>query len=192
MMSLLALAFAWQSETNELDISGLAGNSGSEDFRKAHYLYSKIAEELIKQTRGDTEARELLEEVLSAAAKAPDTEVKARALPGVAYLYTKVEANRSIAVLGDAVKCINHIDSPDFSTDYGQRKIEGRAFGSYATLQTPGFNPENGFREVGKIDFEGALNLAANFVDKPLRDDYDGAGRMVFAELAAAEKTREG
>jgi hypothetical protein len=133
------------------------------------YLYSRIAEELIKRTRNDSEARELLEEVLGAAAKAPDTEVKARALLGVAYLYTKIEANRSIAVLGEAVKVINHIDSPDFSSDQVGRKIEGKAFGSYADLQTPGFNPENGFREVGKVDFEGAQNLAANFVDKSLR-----------------------
>lgn len=133
------------------------------------YLYSRIAEELIKRTRNDSEARELLEEVLDAAAKAPDTEVKARALLGVAYLYTKVEANRAIAVLGDAVKVINHIEAPDFSSDQAGRKIEGKAFGSYADLQTPGFNPENGFREVGKVDFDGAQNLAANFVDKPLR-----------------------
>jgi hypothetical protein len=133
------------------------------------YLYSRIAEELIKRTRNDSEARELLEEVLNAAAKAPDTEVKARALLGVAFLYTKIEANRSIAVLGDAVKVINHIDSPDFSSDQVGRKIEGKAFGSYADLHTPGFNPENGFREVGKVDFEGAQNLAANFVDKSLR-----------------------
>ena len=133
------------------------------------YLYSRIAEELIKRTKNDSEARELLEEVLTAAAKAPDTEVKARALLGVAYLYTKIEANRSIAVLGDAVNVINHIDSPDFSSDQVGRRIEGKAFGSYAHLQTPGFNPENGFREVGKVDFEGAQNLAANFVDKPLR-----------------------
>ena len=133
------------------------------------YLYLKTAEELIKRTRNDSEARELLEEVLTAAAKAPDTEVKARALLGVAYLYTKIEANRSIAVLGDAVNVINHILSPDFSSDHVGRRIEGKAFGSYADLNTPGFNPENGFREVGKVDFEGAQNLAANFVDKPLR-----------------------
>lgn len=140
-----------------------------EELDQRAYLYLKIAEELIKQTKVDTQARELLEEVLNAAAKAPDTEVKARALLGVAYLYTKVEANRSIGVLTDAVKCINHIDSPDFSTDQTGRKIEGKGFGSYATLQTPGFNPENGFREIGKVDFDGALNLAANFSDKPLR-----------------------
>jgi hypothetical protein len=139
------------------------------DLDQRAYLYSKIAEEMIKRTRNDSEARELLEEVLNAAAKAPDTEVKARALLGVAYLYTKVEANRSIAVLGDAVRVINHIDSPDFSSDQVGRRIEGKAFGSYADLKTPGFNPENGFREVGKVDFEGAQNLAANFIDKSLR-----------------------
>jgi len=133
------------------------------------YLYLRIADELIKQTKVDTEARGLLEEVLSAAAKAPDTEVKARALLGVAYLYTKVEATRSISVLNDAVKCINRIDAPDFSTDYVHRKIEGREFGSYATMQTPGFKPENSFKEIAKYDFDGALNLAAGFTNRPLR-----------------------
>jgi hypothetical protein len=145
----------------------LAGKVAELDQRA--YLYSKIAEELIKQTRSDTEARELLEEVLDAAEKAPDTEVKARTLFGVAYLYIRVEPNRSIAVLGEAVNSINHIAAPDFSRDYVQRKLEGQSFASYATMQTPGFNPENGFREIGKFDYEGALNLAANIADKPLR-----------------------
>ena len=36
-------------------------------------------------------------------------------------------------------------------------------------MKTPGFNPENGFREVGKYDFDGALYLAGNFANKRLR-----------------------
>lgn len=133
------------------------------------YLFSKIAEGTIKQTKIDNKARELLEAVLDAAAKAPDTEVKARTLFAVAYLYSKINANRSIAVLGEAVKCINKIESPDFSSDYIERKVKGQAFTSYAILRTPGFNPENSFREMGKIDFDGALALIANFSDKFLR-----------------------
>ena len=133
------------------------------------YLFTKIAEALIKQTKIDNKARELLEAVLDAAAKAPETEVKARTLLGVAYLYSKIDANRSIAILGDAVKCINKIESPDFSSDYMERKIKGQAFTSYALLQTPGFNPENSFRELGKIDFEGTRTLAASFANKYLR-----------------------
>lgn len=133
------------------------------------YLFSKIAEETIKQTKIDTKARELLEDVLAAAAKAPDTEVKARTLFGVAYLYSKIDPNRSIAILGDAVKCINKIESPDFSSDYIERKVKGQAFTSYAVLRTPGFNPENSFREIGRIDFDGARTLATGFAHKYLR-----------------------
>ncbi len=133
------------------------------------YLYSRIAEDSVKNTTNDQEARDLLEEVVTSGVKAPDTEVKARALLGAVYLYAKIEPNRAIAILGDVVKCINHIESPDFSHDYVRRKIEGRSFGSYASFTTPGFNPENGFREIAKYDFDGVLNLSANFEDKPLR-----------------------
>ena len=139
------------------------------EFDQRAYLYLKIAEESIKSTKSDADARELLEEVLAAAAKAPDTEVKARALLGVAYLYTRVDANRTIAVLSEAVKSINHIESPDFSNEDPGRKIQGRGFGAWAMMSTPGFSPENGFREIAKHDFDGALYLAGNFKDKALR-----------------------
>ncbi len=133
------------------------------------YLYLKIAEESLKHAADDTQARELLEDVVVAAAKAPDTIVKARALFGIAYLYTKVEPSRSISVLSDAVKSINHIDSPDFSSDDVGRRIEGKHFGAYAMMRTPGFNPENGFREIARYDFDGTMYLAGTFANKPLR-----------------------
>ena len=115
------------------------------------YLYSRIAEELIKRTRNDSEARELLEEVLDAAAKAPDTEVKARTLLGVAYLYTKIEANRSIAVLGDAVKVINHIESPDFSSDQVGRRIEGRHSVAMRPCRRRASIPKTAFAKLARL-----------------------------------------
>jgi hypothetical protein len=133
------------------------------------YLYSQIATESIKQTKNDVEAREMLEEVVVAVAKAPDTEVKVRALLGVAYLYAKVDPNRAVSVLGEAVKSINKIESPDFSRDYVSKRIEGKAFGYYTILRTPGFNPENAFKEMGKLDFDGTLYQAGNFTHKFLR-----------------------
>lgn len=42
-------------------------------------------------------------------------------------------------------------------------------FGTYASFQTPGFNPENAFRELGKADFDGTLYQASNFTNKYLR-----------------------
>ncbi len=133
------------------------------------WLYSRIAEESIKQNADQTQAREVLDEVVDAAAKAPNTPVTARALLGVAYLYTKIDMSRAVAVMAEAVKCINRIEQPDFSRQFVTRKIEGKTFGTYASFVTPGFSPENAFREIGKIDFDGMLNLASNFSDRSLR-----------------------
>ncbi len=169
----------------KLDVAKKLASKVAELDQRA-YLYLKIAEESIKSTKNDADARELLEEVVTAAAKAPDTEVKGRALLGVAYLYTRVDANRTIAVLSDAVKSINHIESPDFSNEDAGRRIEGRGFGAYATMNTPGFSPENGFREIAKYDFDGALYLAGNFRDKALR----AMTTLALVDLCL-QKTRE-
>jgi hypothetical protein len=140
-----------------------------EELDERVYLYSRIAADSIKQTKNQVEVREMLEDVLSSAGKAPDTEIKARALFGIAYLYSQIDPNRAVSVLGEAVKCINKIESPDFSRDYVIKRIEGRLFGVYSTLQTTGFNPENAFREMSKLDFDGTLYQSANFTNKSLR-----------------------
>jgi hypothetical protein len=133
------------------------------------FLFAQIATESIKQNKGDAQAREMLVDVLAAVEKAPDTEVKARALLAMAFFYNSFDPNRAVALLSDAVKCINHLENPDFSREYVTMRIEGKAFGSYQTLQTPGFSPEKGFREIGKNDFDGAMYIASNLADKPIR-----------------------
>ena len=133
------------------------------------FLYFRIAEESLKQNVDQTQAREMLEEVVDSAAKAPATMVTARTQLGVAYLYTRIDLNRAIAVLGEAVKNINRIEQPDFSRQFVIRRIEGKTFGTYASFVTPGFNAENTFRELGKADFDGTLYQAGNFTNKPLR-----------------------
>ena len=145
----------------------LAANVDELDQRA--YLYSRIAADSIKQAKNEVEVREMLEEVVSSASKAPDTEIKARALLGIAYLYSRIDPNRAVSVLGDAVKTINKIKAPDFSRDWVIKRIEGKSFGYYTTLQTTGLNPENAFREVGKLDFDGTLYQAANLTNKSLR-----------------------
>jgi hypothetical protein len=77
--------------------------------------------------------------------------------------------SRAIAVMAEAVRRINQIEQPDFSRQFVVRKIEGKSFGTYASFVTPGFTPESAFREIGKVDFDGMLNQAANFSDKALR-----------------------
>lgn len=133
------------------------------------YLYSEIAEESLKTIENQMQARELLEEVMSAAAKAPNTIVTARTLLAAAFLYTKVDMNRAVSVIGDAIKSINRLVAPDFSSNIVMRKIEGKDFGAYATFQTPGFDPENALRELARIDFDTALYQVSSFNDKYLR-----------------------
>jgi hypothetical protein len=133
------------------------------------FLYSRIAEESLKEKADATQAHEVLEEVLEATAKAPNTMVKVRALLGVAYLYTKFDMDRAVAVVAQAVQSINRIEKPDFRQRAVFRKIEGKTFASYAAFATPGFTPENAFREIGKVDFDSTLNQASNFSDKSLR-----------------------
>jgi hypothetical protein len=133
------------------------------------YLYSQIAAESLKQTKNDAQAREMLEDVLDAVAKAANTEIKARAQVAVAYLYSSFDQSRVISILGEAVKTINRVESIDLSSDSVNKRIEGRAFARYWRLQSPGFSPEVAFREIGKVDFDGTLYLASNLTDKSLR-----------------------
>jgi len=133
------------------------------------FLFTRIAEESLKVAEDQTEAREMLNEVANTISKAPKTIVSARALLALAHLYAKVDMNRGVEELGNAVRTINTLESPDFSRQFVMMKIEGKTFGSYAAYSTPGFNPENAFREMGKLDFDGSLVQATNFSDKSLR-----------------------
>lgn len=133
------------------------------------YLYTRITEESLKATEDQTEVREMLNEVASAISKAPKTIVSARALLALARLYSKVDMNRGVEELANAVRTINALESPDFSRQFVMIKIEGKTFGSFASFATPGFNPENAFKEMGKLDFDGSLAQATNFTDKSLR-----------------------
>ena len=133
------------------------------------YLYAQIAGESLKQKKSDADVREMLEDILDTVAKSADSEVKVRAMLVVVHLYSTIDANRAVSLLGDVVKIINHIESIDLSGDRIRLKIEGKAFGTYSGLQTPGFSPEVVFREMGKLDFDGTLYLASNLNDKSIR-----------------------
>ncbi len=133
------------------------------------YLYAKIADESLKQKKDDADVREMLQDVVDTVAKSADSEVKARALLVAVHLYMSIDANRAVSLLGDVVKTINNIPSIDLSGDRINIKVEGKTFGTYRGLQTPGFSPEVVFREMGKLDFDGTLYLASNLSDKSIR-----------------------
>jgi len=140
-----------------------------EELDQRGFLYVRIAEESLKQNVDQTQAREILEEVVDAAAKAPVTLVSARTQLNVAYLYSKFDSARAIVILSDAIKTINRLESPDFSRQFVLRRIEGKTFGIFAMFPIPGFNPENAMKEIAKSDFDGTLYQASNFKNKPLR-----------------------
>lgn len=133
------------------------------------YLFSRIAEKSLEVSQDQTQAREMLNEISDAAAKAPKTIVAARTVLALAHLYAKFDVNRGIEELGNSVRLINTLESPDFANQFSMVRIEGKTFASFGSYQTPGFNPENAFREMGKIDFDGSLTHATAFADKSLR-----------------------
>ncbi len=168
----MSLAYFKRSQTlvkdKKLDEARrLAGKVEEPDQRA--YLYAQIADELLKQKKNDADVREMLDDVLETVAKSSDSEVKARAMLVVVHLYSTIDANRAVSLLGDVVKTINNIPSIDLSGDRINLKVEGRAFGTYRGIQTPGFSPEVVFREMGKLDFDGTMYLASNLNDKSIR-----------------------
>jgi hypothetical protein len=145
-------------------------------------LFLDIADRGLKQAGDSVRAAELLEAVVAAAEKAPETDAKARALLGVAHLYTKFDQLRALEAMGEAVKTINRLREPDLSASFLMRKIQGKSFAMYMSHQMAGFSLENSFRELGGRDFEGALSAANNLDDKYLR---------ATAALAVAAKCLE-
>jgi hypothetical protein len=133
------------------------------------YLFARIAEKSLEESQDQTQAREMLNEISDAAAKAPKTIVSARTVLALAHLYAKIDVNRGIEELGNSVRMINALESPDFASQFQMVRIEGKTFASFGSYSTPGFNPENAFREMGKIDFDGSLTHATAFTDKSLR-----------------------
>jgi hypothetical protein len=154
------------------------------------YLYSEIAKESLPRLETQNQARVLLDEIVSTAAKRPDSVVAARALLSAAYMYLKVDPNRALSVMAEAVKSVNAVEGGDFSQQNFFRKIEGKGFGRYASFSAPGFDPENAFRELAKVDFDGAFSLAGTLADKPLR----ARTTLVLAEFClqrAAEQEKK-
>lgn len=132
-------------------------------------LYFEIAREGIKKLEDKKRARELLDEVATAAGKAPNTPVKARTLLGITHLYAAFDALRASEVMADAVKTINTLADPELSMGFILRRIEGKNFSVYSGYTVPGFNLENSFHELGPRDFDGALMLARNLTDRAQR-----------------------
>jgi tetratricopeptide (TPR) repeat protein len=137
------------------------------DFRA--YLAYEAAAAALKKEEEKLRAKEILEDVLELAYKAPGTNEKVRTLLGVAYLYAKLDKTRAFEVMSEAVKTINSLTNPDFSSPFIQQKIEGKQFSSYYGYGVEGFSLETVFRLLAPLDFDGALYRARSLDDRAQR-----------------------
>lgn len=132
------------------------------------YLHVEIAKGLMTSSETQTHAREVLDEAVTEANKAGMTIFAARTLLTASNLYAKIDIGRSLSILGEAINCINHIESPDFSLGDQTlvRQIKTNHFSRELRFFMPGLDPENGLRELAKIDFDDALAQTNTFTDK--------------------------
>jgi hypothetical protein len=134
------------------------------------FLLVEIAKGLLSTAETQTRAREILEEGITEANKAGKTTGAARTLLTASSLFAKIDVSRSIAVLGDAVDRVNHLEAADFSAadqtliKFTKRKSNPGRF--VFRFYMPGLDPERAFSEMGKIDYDGALSQANAFTDK--------------------------
>nr|MBA3319856.1 tetratricopeptide repeat protein [Pyrinomonadaceae bacterium] len=114
-------------------------------------------------------ARESLDAAKQVAAKAPDSNEKARALLGIAWVYAKFDTPRALEMLGESVRATNHVTEPRLNDSFrpnivGRNVFHGGVAGPFVPV-----TPENTFRDVGARDFESALGVASELQDRPLR-----------------------
>ncbi len=162
-----------------------------EGLEQRAFLRTEIAKGLLNTSETQTHAREVLDEAITEANKAGMTIFAARTLLTASNLYAKTDLGRSISVLGDAINCINHIEAPDFSVgdrtlvkEIKRKSNPGRFL---LRFYMPGLDPENAFREMAKIDFDGALSQTSAFTDKFQR----AVTTLALAEVCLQQAQRE-
>ena len=158
------------------------------------FLHTEIAKALLTIRDGQTRAQQLLEAAITEAKKTDVNLYAARALLTVAILYAKIDLSRSIAILADAINCINRLDNPDFSNDQALEKSSerkgrgGQDEGDYVfRFYLPGLDPESAFREVAKLDFDTALSQTTAITDKFQR----AMSTLALAEPCLTQASRQ-
>jgi hypothetical protein len=128
----------------------------------------------LSRSDAQSHAREVLEEAVTEAKRAGVSIFAARTLLTAAPLYAKTDLGRSIAVLSDAINCINRLEAPDFISDDQalentpkRKSRSGEYRGEYVLrFYMPGLDPESAFREMAKIDFDTSLSQSSALSDK--------------------------
>jgi hypothetical protein len=130
------------------------------------YLHGQIAKAFIDKPQTEMQAREILDQAIVEANKVGKTILTARTLLTAATVYSRLSLSRSFTVLADAIKCINGIESPNFSSDQISKDIKAKSFSRRLHFWLPGPDPEGAFREMAKVDFDGSFTQLNTLTDK--------------------------
>lgn len=134
-----------------------------------------------KLTGAGVEARGVAESIYKSAQRAPESEEKARALLGLAYVNTKLDPQRTTALLAEAVSAINRLPDYDPFRPNVMRSVEARTYYFYTFSPAPGFSLEAVLRELAQRDardMEAALEVAGAL------DDRHARALAVFASVS--------
>ncbi|HEU4434601.1 MAG TPA: hypothetical protein VFR51_14555 [Pyrinomonadaceae bacterium] len=158
------------------------------------FLLSEIAGALLTTRDTQTRAQQLLEDAITEAKKTDVNVYSARALLTASALYAKIDLSRAIAVLADAINCLNRIDNPDFRSDPALEKSperkgrEGEYQGEYEfRFYLPGLDPESTFREMAKFNFDTALSQTTAITHKFQR----AMSTLALAETCLTQAPRQ-
>ncbi|MFN2413990.1 MAG: hypothetical protein ABR603_02485 [Pyrinomonadaceae bacterium] len=123
-----------------------------------------------KLTGGGDAARAVAESVYKSAQRAPESEEKARALLGLAYVQTRLDPPRTTQLLAEAVSAINRLPSFDPFSQTVMRSVDGRTYFFYTYSPAPGFSLEAVLRELAsRGDMDVALEAAGALDDRYAR-----------------------
>jgi len=161
--------------------------------QRAH-LHTEIAKGLLNSS-DMTHAQEVLDEAITEAKRVGTTIFAARTLLTASNLYAKMDVNRSISVLADAINCINRIEAPDFLSDDQalektptRRGRGGQYQGEYLfRFYMPGLDPESALREMAKIDFDTSLSQTSGLTDRFQR----AMSSLALADLCLAQAQQQ-
>jgi len=155
------------------------------------YLYVEIAQTMLNNHEREMYASEVLDQAIEQAKKAGATIFAARVMLTAASLYAKIDLNRSIAVLTDAINCVNRIENPDFVRD-GQAKekvLQRPGRDAYRfRYYMPGLDPQTVIGQMAKKDFDAALAQTNAIADKLQR----ALSTLALAEVCLQQKQSKG
>lgn len=129
-------------------------------------IYFALAEAVYEETKNKTEAMDEILEAEKLADKSPDSIAKAQIYLGLANIYVKFDKFNALDALSKTTITVNKLKDGNIFDSFLTREIKTSNFSFFAGYSLPGFDLNNVFYEISKIDFQNSLNYAQSFNDK--------------------------